>query len=75
MPVDLDGERVTQVRFGDVGRRMLVGMHRAIAAFAAAGSDVIVDDLFLEPDTLDDYLRTRSMASMCCSLIAQTSQP
>ncbi|MCH2099633.1 MAG: AAA family ATPase [Pseudomonadales bacterium] len=56
VPVDLDGERVTQVRFGDVGRRMLVGMHRAIAAFAAAGNDTIVDDLFLEPDTLDDYL-------------------
>lgn len=56
VPVDLDGERVTQVRFGDVGRRMLAGMHRAIAAFAAAGNDVIVDDLFLEPDTLGDYL-------------------
>ena len=39
-----------------VGRRMLQGMHRAIAAFAAAGNDVIVDDLFLETDTLDDYL-------------------
>ena len=56
VPVDLEGERVTQVRFGDVGRRMLAGMHRAIAAFAAAGNDVIVDDLFLETDTLDDYL-------------------
>ena len=56
VPVDLDGERVTAIRFGDVGQRMLRGMHRAIAAFAAAGNDVIVDDLFLEEDTIDDYL-------------------
>lgn len=56
VPVERDGRPVTEVRFGDVGRRMLAGMHRAIAAFAAAGNDVIVDDLFLEENTLDDYL-------------------
>lgn len=56
VPVDRDGERVTEVRFGAVGRRMLAGMHRAIAAFAAAGNDTIVDDLMIDPGTLDDYL-------------------
>ncbi|TVS12899.1 MAG: chloramphenicol phosphotransferase [Gammaproteobacteria bacterium] len=56
VPVDRDGERVTAIRFGDVGQRMLRGMHRAIAAFAGAGNDVIIDDLFLAEDTLDDYL-------------------
>ncbi|HSG91553.1 MAG TPA: AAA family ATPase [Pseudomonadales bacterium] len=56
VPVEHRGEMVTAVRFGDVGHRMLAGMHRAIAAFAAAGNDVIVDDLLLENDTLDDYL-------------------
>ncbi|MCC5871004.1 MAG: AAA family ATPase [Gammaproteobacteria bacterium] len=56
VPIDHDGGRVTAIRFGDVGQRMLQGMHRAIAAFAAAGNDVIIDDLFLETDTLDDYL-------------------
>lgn len=56
VPVDHDGKRVTAIQFGDVGKRMLQGMHRAIAAFAAAGNDVIIDDLFLETDTLDDYL-------------------
>jgi chloramphenicol 3-O phosphotransferase len=56
VPVEHRGERVTAVRFGDVGRRMLAGMHRAIGAFAAAGNDVVVDDLFLEEDTLEDYL-------------------
>lgn len=56
VPVEHRGELVTSVRFGDVGHRMLAGMHRAIAAFAAAGNDVVVDDLLLEDDTLDDYL-------------------
>ncbi len=56
VPVEQNGERITAIRFGDVGKRMLHGMHRAIAAFAASGNDVIIDDLFLEEDTLDDYL-------------------
>lgn len=56
VPVEHEARRVTAIRFGDVGKRMLEGMHRAIAAFAAAGNDVIIDDLFLETDTLDDYL-------------------
>ena len=56
VPVERDGERVTEVRFGAVGQRMLRGMHRAIAAFAAAGNDTIVDDLMIDPGTLDDYL-------------------
>lgn len=56
VPVAHGDEMVTRVEFGDVGRRMLAGMHRAIAAFAAAGNDVIVDDLLLEQEMLDDYL-------------------
>lgn len=56
VPIDHQGERVTAVQFGDVGRRMLSGMHQAIAAFAAAGNDVVVDDLFLTEHVLDDYL-------------------
>ena len=56
VPVDLDGARVTAVRFGDVGQRMLHGMHKAVAAFAATGNDVVIDDLFLAPGTLEHYL-------------------
>lgn len=48
--------RVTEVRFGPVGERMLAGMHRAIAAFAAAGNHVVVDDLLLGPHLLEDYV-------------------
>lgn len=52
------GEPVTHIEFGDVGRRMLHGMHQAIAAFADAGNNVIVDDLILDNATLSDYLQT-----------------
>lgn len=50
------GERVTHVRFGDVGHKMLRGMHRAIAAFANEGNNVIIDDLILHPSFLEDYV-------------------
>ena len=46
----------TELRFGDVGIAVLRGMRRAIAAFAGAGTDVVVDDLLLERDFLLDYL-------------------
>lgn len=56
VPTDLNGERVTEVRFGDLGKQMLRGMRRAIAAFAREGNNVIIDDLMFEPDFLYDYL-------------------
>lgn len=46
----------TAIRFGDVGLRMLTGMRQAIAAFAKAGNDVVVDDMRLDPNYLSDYL-------------------
>ena len=55
-PATVRGELVTEIRFGPIGRRMLRGMHRAIAAFAAAGNNVIVDDILFDADILDDYL-------------------
>jgi chloramphenicol 3-O phosphotransferase len=56
VPVSRGNERVTEVRFGDVGKRMLRGMRRAIAAFAREGNNVIIDDLLFEGDFLFDYL-------------------
>lgn len=46
----------TAIHFGDVGLRMLTGMRHAIAAFAKAGNDVVVDDMRLDPNYLSDYL-------------------
>lgn len=51
-----DGDVVTELRFGDVGRQMLKAMRRAAAAFAASGVDVVLDDLLLERGFLHDYL-------------------
>lgn len=47
---------LTELAFGDVGRLTLRGMRRSVAAIAAVGLDVVVDDLLLEPAFLDDYL-------------------
>ena len=56
VPVNGADGPLTTLHFGDVGRRTLAGMRRAIAAFAATGIDVVVDDLLLEPAFLRDYL-------------------
>lgn len=56
VPVTLGDQRATEIRFGDVGQKMLHGMHRAIAAFVVSGNDVIIEDLILHPKILKDYL-------------------
>ncbi|MFP6816704.1 MAG: AAA family ATPase [Pseudomonadales bacterium] len=55
VPIDKDGELVTEIRFGVVGERVLRGMRRAVAAFAREGNNVIVDDLLFKPEYLHDY--------------------
>ena len=56
VPIEHNGERMTEIRFGDVGRRVLRGMRRSIAVFAREGNHVIVDDLMFEKSFLLDYL-------------------
>jgi chloramphenicol 3-O phosphotransferase len=56
VPVPRGNERVTEVQFGDLGKQVLRGMRRAIAAFAREGNNVIIDDLMFEPDFLFDYV-------------------
>lgn len=56
VPISRDGERMTEIRFGDVGERALAGMRRAIAAFASMGNDIIVDDLLFKSEYLADYV-------------------
>ncbi|MGD8833001.1 MAG: AAA family ATPase [Pseudomonadales bacterium] len=55
VPVEQDGERLTHIRFGAHGEQVLRGMRRAIAAFAGAGNNVIIDDLLFKPEYLEDY--------------------
>ena len=56
VPIPHGDERVTDVQFGDLGKQMLRGMRRAIAAFVAEGNNVIIDDLMFEAEFLFDYL-------------------
>jgi len=56
VPIPHGNDRVTDVQFGDLGKQMLRGMRRAIAAFVAEGNNVIIDDLMFEPEFLFDYL-------------------
>ncbi|ATB34350.1 chloramphenicol phosphotransferase CPT family protein [Melittangium boletus] len=52
--VDESGAPLFTLRFGPKGRRVVAGMHRAIAAFAEQGNNVIVDYILYERDWLPD---------------------
>ena len=57
MPVTDAHGMHTAVEFGPIGKQMLYGMRRAIAAMVRSGTNVIIDDIILEPEFLDDYLQ------------------
>jgi chloramphenicol 3-O phosphotransferase len=50
-----DGEPVA-LEFGERGQRLVRGMHRALAALALAGNDVIFEHVLLHEEWLDDLL-------------------
>jgi chloramphenicol 3-O phosphotransferase len=52
--VTQDGKPSVDIRTGPVADRLLRGMRRAVAALAAEGNDMIVDDVMLD-DELADY--------------------
>jgi chloramphenicol 3-O phosphotransferase len=64
-PLSVDGFRYvrttvdqlphTRIAYGDVGRRVLRGMHRAVAALAVCGNNVLVDEMLLDREVLDDW--------------------
>lgn len=51
------GTKVTEVRFGEYGEKVLSAMRRCVAVIANQGINVIVDDLLFKPDYLADYQR------------------
>jgi chloramphenicol 3-O phosphotransferase len=53
-PGEEHGRPVVAIHAGLVGRRLMLGMRRAIAAMAAEGNDLIVDDVLLGSE-IDDY--------------------
>ena len=46
-----------RIETGPLGRRLVNGMHRTVAALAGAGLDVIVDHVLLEPEWLAECRR------------------
>jgi chloramphenicol 3-O phosphotransferase len=69
-----DGALVGAPRIGPVGLQLLAGMYRAIAALAAAGVNVIVDDVIYDRRVLRaaaDALADLSVlfVGVCCPLV------
>jgi len=59
LPIDsASGPTFTLIQFGDVGKLMLRGMRRAMAAMASEGINLLIDDIILERSFLEDYLET-----------------
>jgi chloramphenicol 3-O phosphotransferase len=46
-----------ELHLGHVARRLIAGRQAAVAALAAAGNRLIVDEVLLDPEFLDTYLR------------------
>src|SRR5262245_33338076 len=44
-----------RIAYGAIGRRVLLGMHRAVAAIAACGNNILVDEMLLDRAVLDDW--------------------
>jgi chloramphenicol 3-O phosphotransferase len=57
VPLEGDPDGRFRIEVGPIGLRLVDGMHRTVAALVAAGLDVIVDHVLLEPTWLEDCLR------------------
>lgn len=49
------GAPIRRIGYGPVGQQLLEGFHRAVAAYAHAGVNVVVDDMLLDLDVLRDW--------------------
>jgi len=56
VPVSNGNPGYTKIAFGDQGTALLKGMRRAMRAVLDAGTNIIIDDIILEPEFLNDYL-------------------
>ena len=64
---DLSGAPLNSVQFGPKGRRIVSGLHHAVAAFALRGNNVVVDYLAFEREFLADL--TAAMRGLPAYLI------
>ncbi len=66
VPVNLDGEPVTRIEFGEHGEAVLRAMRQSVAEFAKQGLNVVVDDLLFKPQYLLDYAVRLAEHSVWC---------
>lgn len=53
-----DGRRIVTIHYGEVGQKMIKGIHRTFAAFAATGNNIIVDYILYDAAWLQDLAHT-----------------
>lgn len=69
---DVEGGHATRrIGYGPVGWRMLEGFHRAVAAYADAGVNVVVDDMLLDLEVLADW--AHALAAVPTLLVSVTA--
>lgn len=66
------GEVISTISCGPVGQRFLNGTHRAVAALARSGNNVIVDEMLLDDTVLADW--QKALEGLCV-YVAQVQAP
>jgi chloramphenicol 3-O phosphotransferase len=66
-------DTIRRVVYGATGWRLLQGFHRAVAAYARAGIDVVVDDMLLDAACLADW--AESLTGLDVTLVRVTAPP
>lgn len=54
MTRDIDGNQIVPLKIGSAGIRIIHGMHNALAAYADAGNNIIVDYILYDPEWILD---------------------
>jgi chloramphenicol 3-O phosphotransferase len=70
--VDDAGEPISTISCGPAGRRILHGTHRAVAALARSGNNVIVDEILLDDAVLADW---QTALDGLCVYVVQVQAP
>jgi chloramphenicol 3-O phosphotransferase len=56
LKTDAEGQQIVPLEIGPAGDKVIFGMHRAIAAYAKTGNNVVVDYILYKPEWLPDLI-------------------
>lgn len=54
--VDVEGQPAVKLHVGPIGRRVIQGMHQAIAAYAKAGNPLVIDYILYDSDWFSELV-------------------